>query len=392
MALRIARSVFAALAVVVALVPGGAAATQSADWLGQPQIIAPGVEFFRSTDASLAEPPGPSAVYLLKLDPAKVTLSSVHAGRQLIGLDTVEAIAAQHQAIAAVNAGFFNTRNGDPASVMKIAGEFVSDNTVPRGVIAIGAAQGKAAQTFVFDQLSAKQEIRYVAAGTTVTVPIDGVDTTRARGKLMLYTPMYHADTDTALNGTEIVASGSPLKIREVRPNMGHTPIPRDGVVLSYGGLDLPAPIAALTPGTPISIATRWKSVNGVPSSVFESARDIVNGAGLLRRAGQDVPDWKVESLSAEGFVDARHPRTLIGVDDRGFVWLVAVDGRQPGYALGMNFKELQALARRLTLRDALNLDGGGSTTMVVKQSIVNKPSDATGARAVSDALIVKPR
>lgn len=392
MVVRPVRPLLVALALLVALVPGGASAISSADWLGQPEIIAPGVELFRSHDTSLAEPPGPSAVYLLKLDPTRVTLSSVHAGQQLIGLDTVEAISVQHTAIAAVNAGFFNTRNGDPASVMKIAGEFVSDSTVPRGVIAIGAAQGRAAQTFTFDQLSAKQDIRHVVAGKTVTVPVDGVDTTRARGKLMLYTPMYHADTDTALNGTEIVASGSPLTIREVRSNMGHTPIPRDGVVLSYGGLELPAPIAALTPGTSIAIVTRWKSVNGVPSSVFESARDIVNGAGLLRRAGQDVPDWKVESLSAEGFIDARHPRTVIGVDDRGFVWLIAVDGRQPGYALGMNFKELQALCQRLALRDALNLDGGGSTTMVVKNTIVNKPSDATGARAVSDALIVRPR
>jgi hypothetical protein len=391
MALRTVRSLFVALAFVATQVPG-TASTQPADWLGPPQIIASGVELYRSTDPSLTNPAGPSSVHLLRLDPTKVTLSSVHAGERLIGLDTVDAIATQHQAIAAVNAGFFNTRNGDPSSVMKIAGEFVSDNTVPRGVIAIGAAQGNAAQTFTFDQLSAKQEIRYSVGGKAVKIPVDGVDTTRARGKLMLYTPMYHADTDTALNGTEIVASGSPLRIREVRRDMGHTPIPRDGVVLSYGGLDLPAPIAALTPGTTISIATLWKSVNGVAASVFESARDIVNGAGLLRRGGQDLPDWKAESLSAEGFVDTRHPRTLVGVDDRGFVWLIAVDGRQPGYALGMTFQELQSLTARLKLRDALNLDGGGSTTMVVKGAVVNRPSDATGARAVSDALIVKPR
>ena len=46
----------------------------------------------------------------------------------------------------------------------------------------------------------------------------------------------------------------------------------------------------------------------------------------------------------------------------------------------------------RLDLRDALNLDGGGSTTMVVQGKIVNRPSDAGGPRAVSDAILVKSR
>jgi exopolysaccharide biosynthesis protein len=55
-----------------------------------------------------------------------------------------------------------------------------------------------------------------------------------------------------------------------------------------------------------------------------------------------------------------------------------------------MTFAELMTLVDRLELRDALNLDGGGSTTMVVKGVMVNKPADAAGARAVSDAIIVR--
>lgn len=364
---------------------------QAPTWLGAPTTIAPGVEFYTSRDPSLADPAGPSAIYLLKLDPAKVTLSSAHARDEMIGMETVDVIAARHQAIAAVNAGFFNTRNGDPASVLKIAGELVSDAASAKGAVAI-APPGRSGQLLTFDQLSAKEELRFTAAGKNWTMPVDGVDTTRGRGKLMLYTPTYHADTDTALNGTEIVASGRPLIVREVRANMGHTPIPRDGVVLSFGGVELPAALAALTPGTAITIATNWKSLNNVPSSVFESARDVVNGAGLLRRGGRAITDWKAETLNPSTFLDVRHPRTLIGVDDHGFVWLVAIDGRQPGYAVGMDFKELQRLCDRLKLRDALNLDGGGSVTMVVKNKIVNSPSDPTGPRAVSDAILVKAR
>ena len=70
----------------------------------------------------------------------------------------------------------------------------------------------------------------------------------------------------------------------------------------------------------------------------------------------------------------------------------VVVDGRQPGHSVGMSLPELTALSRRLGLVDALNLDGGGSTTMVVKGAVVNRPSDPLGPRPVSDAIVVLSR
>jgi len=80
-----------------------------------------------------------------------------------------------------------------------------------------------------------------------------------------------------------------------------------------------------------------------------------------------------------------------VGVDRMGFIWLVVVDGRQQ-VSVGMSFNELQRLADRLELTDALNLDGGGSSTMVVRGKVVNRPSDAAGPRAVSDAIGVSVR
>ena len=116
----------------------------------------------------------------------------------------------------------------------------------------------------------------------------------------------------------------------------------------------------------------------------------MVSGAGLLRRGNADVRGWEAEHL-ASGFL-GRHPRTMFGIDGAGYAWLVTVDGRQPDTSAGMTLVELQRLARRIGLTDALNLDGGGSTTMVIAGSIVNQPSDPTGARTVSDVLLVVPR
>ena len=106
---------------------------------------------------------------------------------------------------------------------------------------------------------------------------------------------------------------------------------------------------------------------------------------------GRDMPDWHAEKITA-GFDTTRHPRTLIGVDAQDAIWLVTVDGRNPSLSLGMSFTELQRLSRRLGMRSALNLDGGGSTTMAVSGRIVNHPSDPGGARPVSDAILVVPR
>jgi exopolysaccharide biosynthesis protein len=129
----------------------------------------------------------------------------------------------------------------------------------------------------------------------------------------------------------------------------------------------------------------------GSRAQEWSAAPDALSGAGLLLLDGREITDWKDEQVSA-GFDTTRHPRTMIGVDRSGAIWLVAVDGRQPWRSLGMTFAELKGVARRIGLTSALNLDGGGSTTMVVERWIVNHPSEETGPRAVIDALVVLPR
>jgi hypothetical protein len=367
---------------------------QTAGWLSAARVVAPGVEYFTSNDQSLGDPAGPMAVYLLKLDPARVRIDSALSNDEVLGSETVDSIAKRHHAIAAVNGGFFNIKTGEPVGLAKVAGELVSDTLLMRGAVAIHSpAKGKT--ELEFDQITAHMTLRFKSAGPDARdwlVPIAGVDTTRERGKLMIYTPSYHADTDTAANGTEWVLSGKPMTVKEIRVDIGHTPIPRNGAVLSYGGLALPFDLAALKVGTRVGLETSWATANGLAAKRLDLADHIVNGAGLLRLAGRQLRDWTIESLSVTAFTGARHPRTLIGVDDHGFVWLAAIDGRQPDHSIGMTFPEMQHLCDRLHLRDALNLDGGGSTTMVVGDTIVNKPSDAAGPRPVSDAILVSRR
>lgn len=379
--------------VALAVVLGGArAAVQQPAWLSAPQPIATGVEYFTTTDRSLVEPAGPVAAYLLKLDPRHVKLESVLSNDEVMGAESVDGIAARHHAVAAINGGFFDVKTGEPVSLLKVAGELVSDSAAVKGAVVIQSpARGRT--ELWFDQLSARLSLKFKAVGSDFVVPVDGVDTTRARGKLMLYTPMYHADTDTAVNGTEWALDGKPLKVVDIRKNLGHTPIPRAGAVLSFGGLELPDALAVLAPGVSVAFETSWKSLNGLTAKQLDRADAVVNGAGLLRLHGTVPTNWEAgENLVPANFINMRHPRTLIGVDAKGFIWLAAIDGRQPEHSVGMMFSDLERLCDRLGLTDALNLDGGGSTTMVVGGKIVNKPSDAAGPRPVSDAILVTLR
>lgn len=85
----------------------------------------------------------------------------------------------------------------------------------------------------------------------------------------------------------------------------------------------------------------------------------------------------------------ARHPRTFVGRKPGGVVALVTVDGRQPT-SVGTTMRETARVALALGIRDAINLDGGGSTTMMAAGERVNRPSGGT-ERSVGDALVFVP-
>ena len=84
---------------------------------------------------------------------------------------------------------------------------------------------------------------------------------------------------------------------------------------------------------------------------------------------------------------EARHPRTFAAIDrDTTRVFLCTVDGRQMS-SIGMTYREMAGILLDLGAWDAVNLDGGGSTTMVVRHEIANTPSDPGGERKVANSL-----
>lgn len=106
----------------------------------------------------------------------------------------------------------------------------------------------------------------------------------------------------------------------------------------------------------------------------------LVTGPLLLQKG-------KRTELEDNKFATSRHPRSCICETATKSILLIAVDGRS-AQAAGMSLAELQEFLLLNNCRDAINLDGGGSTTLWVrKQGILNTPSDKTGERKVANIL-----
>lgn len=119
----------------------------------------------------------------------------------------------------------------------------------------------------------------------------------------------------------------------------------------------------------------------GSPSGV-----QAISGFPELLSQGEIVGDLEVSTRV--GFAAARHPRTAFGFNpETKKGWLVVVDGRQSPHSVGMSLPELADLFLALGASEAINLDGGGSSSMVVRGRVMNRPSDATGERPVANSL-----
>lgn len=128
-----------------------------------------------------------------------------------------------------------------------------------------------------------------------------------------------------------------------------------------------------------------------VPRGEGDGETQAIGGFPMLLHQGERVGNLEV--LERPSFAAERHPRTAVGFDPhRDVLWIVVVDGRQPEHSAGMTLPELAALMEALGAEDSINLDGGGSSIMVVRGETVSRPSDAEGERPVVNALGIRSR
>ncbi|MET8472013.1 phosphodiester glycosidase family protein [Streptomyces sp. NPDC006422] len=359
---------------------------------------------------------GPWRVDVLTIDP-KTFRGGLTAsyGPDLENRETTSALAAAEGATAGINAGFFVLdpkagAPGDPAGVGVYGGRLLSEAVDGRPALVVHDS----ARSTAVSRLTWRGTV--TAGGTRL--PLDGIDrvpglirncggtaddTPTARplhdttctdpDELVAFTPEFGKETPKG-EGAEAVLDRSG-RVVEVRTTRGGT-LPAGGRSVQATGTYAAKLTALAKVGRTLRIDGGLRDTKGRP---FTASRDtgVVNGGPELVRDGRlhvtPATDGMVQPGNPSfyyGWVHKRNPRTLAGTDAAGRTVLVTADGRSTG-SLGLSINESAAVAKAIGLKDAINLDGGGSTTMVVDGAVINDPSDATGERPVGDALLVLP-
>jgi muramoyltetrapeptide carboxypeptidase len=341
----------------------------------------------------VTNPSGPWSARLLEVDPRAFRVEVEHAADAAIGVETTRSLAGRRGALAAVNGGYYVTKGllkGDSTGLLKIDGRLLSEPD--RGRAAVGFVEREGAVRPIFGRLALEGAVRL---GDGAIVTIDGINRARGADEAVVYTPQFHRTTLADLAGLEAVIAGD--RIVEHRAGHGGAPIPADGWVLSLGAERALADVERLRVGETAELVLRLcpfqpEEVDCAETdALWRGAGDAIAGGPLLLRGGEALGEVAGEAFSRV-FALARHPRTALGVRADGTLLFLTVDGRQPDHSVGMSLPELTALLRELGAVDAINLDGGGSTTMVVEGRTVNRPSDPGGERENGDALLLFPR
>ncbi|WP_067183188.1 phosphodiester glycosidase family protein [Microtetraspora niveoalba] len=327
---------------------------------------------------------GPWSMRVVTIDPRSFRGSFRSSlGTSVAKRETVSSMAKAAGAMIAVNGGFFDIHTlknlrGDPTGLSVVGGKLLSEAVPGRiGLVLKG-------RTARITELSSSVVATTDGGGKAV---VAGVNRVAKPDELVMYTEEFGAKTPKN-DGAEAVldASGKVIAVRS--PGAAVT---RGTRVLHGVGAAAEWLWEYATEGTTIQVKTTVTDLRTKRTIPLTPDTSIVAGAIGLVRGGQTAITAQRDGMANVNMILRRHPRTLAGVTASGKLILAVVDGRDPGKTVGASFIEAAQIMRWLGARDAINLDGGGSSVMVIGKKVVNRPSDGV-ERGVGDSLLVLPR
>jgi len=343
------------------------------------KTIAPGL-----TLTKIAKRKPPLRIFVLIVDPSTpLTMDVALAAPRMPARAPTSDIAKRNGAIAAVN-GDFGSRYGQTTNTFERDGQLIRTSS-SQGIV---FALSKDEQTFTIGQ----PEPLVTATdsdGRTWTVDRWN-DGPLGVGEIGAFTPVGGTLwppppatcsarlLPTAPFAPTADALGFEQSFTVEQRGCFQTALPATGAVVlsALPASDEALQLLSLQAGSAVTL--RW-------TLGFTNVWDAIGGFPVLVRDGQNVvvncTTW---------FCASRNPRTGVGFTADGKIIMVVVDGRQAKWSVGVSLPQLAGIFRQFGAVAALNFDGGGSSTMVVKGEVVNRPS-LGHQRPVSTALMVLP-
>jgi exopolysaccharide biosynthesis protein len=283
--------------------------------------------------------------------------------------------------VAGINGDLFSATDGHPAGVFMQGGLLLHPPLSTRSSIGVDSAGALHVDRVKFFG---------TWRGTGQRRPLSGLNDTPKGGQVMLFTPAFGARTPVVPGAAEVVLQPFPA----ASPNTdltaavtatavgGGTAIPADGAVIMAAGATIAATLQAEAPvntavTTRLILQPAW---TGVVAALGGGPVLVRNGKPVFR----SLEDFTNDQISQ------RNPRAGVGQLADGRVILVAVDGNQPGYSVGLTSFELAQTLARLGAVTASAVDSGGSVTVAFDGQLLNRPSDPGGERLVKEALLIQ--
>ena len=341
----------------------------------------PGVSYERQLQFT---PQGPVVVHILRAPrPGGLyALRPLLSNDALLGRETVTSMQKRARAsanVAGVNGDLFTWDEGLPSGMLMQSGVLEAPPHPRRSTLGI-TDDG----SLLIDRVTMLGQWQ----GAGPLRALNGLNQRPGAQGISLFTPVWGAATPQASGTVEVVLEPLPPAapfidltgtVIDIKTG-GGTPIPRDGAVLVARGSAANRLAAESEIGGPMLVKLVLRPQWG-------AVVDAIGGGPLIVRDGQPV--FAALEDFAPSQINPRNPRTAVGQLADGRIVMVAVDGRQSGYSVGLTTFELAQQLVRLGAVTGTALDSGGSTTMAFNGKLLNRPSDPGGERAVSDSLNV---
>ncbi len=365
--------------------------------------IAPGVRY---THLKTDDPP--QSIHVLVADPKQVHIKIGIAHDKCASAEKLTAMAKQHNAIAAINGGYFDfgCRNKIQDLVTKILDclGYSSYKAFPVFTLKIDnhffSLSHRFTGTLGWNQKGQKPLYSAMQTNVRLTInnrhyPVHELNKPHPKGPTLYSdcydtkSPFYHEEV------TEIVIKDNKI-IKIYTNSRGTKKIPKKGYIYVLPQ-KYKTHAQSLEIGESVAIQVRHTHKKGFVSSrhskAWHTMDTILAGTPLLIYRNQIVSYLK--DFTSE-FYTKQHSRTAVGSLSNGNWVFVVVDGRQK-HGKGFTLLELAHFMKKIGCTGALNLDGGGSSTMVIQDNIVNSPSGREPGlvrkeRPISNALLICPK
>lgn len=368
-------------------------------WVGREVQFSKIIDYFRSyTDperSDVTKSVAPGVVHrqilnngvltnILAISPDAAEIRPYRALSAGIGTESLMSLARRHKALAAVNGGFFEmvgTLRGESVGALKIDGEWVSEPEQGRAVIGLRTINGKI-EAYI-DRIDLRQEV-LLPNGSTLS--IDGMNRNRGRNELVLYRPHFHSVTLTMPDGVEVVVRNG--KVTGIFDKQGSSRIPADGYILSGSGKKRHTLLTHIAEGAAVKIRETVIPERVGDSNLWANFAHIIGGGPLLLRDGI-APS--TQAYEREGFDQAFHsfwhPRTAVGKKADGTLFFVTITATEAGVRRGVMLPRLAELFLEWGATDALNLDGGNSSMLVIRNEVVSVKQKEVAKPELKDKL-----